>query len=75
MANADVANNGTYDVEILQMWDGTPGVSANAAQNQLVLAKNGGPIPHPPVPDGGMTIMLLGGALVGLGAMRRKLFN
>jgi hypothetical protein len=24
------------------------------------------------VPDGGMTLMLLGGALVGLGALRRK---
>ena len=27
------------------------------------------------VPDGGMTVALLGGALAGLGAMRRKLFN
>jgi hypothetical protein len=26
------------------------------------------------VPDGGMTVMLLGGALVGLQALRRKLF-
>lgn len=27
---------------------------------------------YAPVPDGGMTLMLLGGALVGLGALRRK---
>jgi len=73
LTQADGANNGFYDVEILQMWNGTPGVGANAAQNQLVLAKNDGPVPHP-VPDGGMTVTLLAGALVGLVAMGRKLF-
>jgi hypothetical protein len=29
-------------------------------------------VPGVPVPDGGTTVMLLGGALVGLGALRRK---
>lgn len=43
----------------------------NASTGALVTgyAGNGS---GPPVPDGGMTLMLLGGALVGLEALRRK---
>jgi len=32
----------------------------------------GTPIPYPPVPDGGLTVSLLGGALVALGGLRRS---
>jgi hypothetical protein len=48
-------------VKVLQVW-----INANdtgAAQNQLVL-----------VPDGGLTVSLLGGALIGLQVLRRKFF-
>jgi hypothetical protein len=40
-----------------------------------VVTVNGGtpPPPNPTVPDGGATLTLLGAALVGLGALRRKL--
>ncbi len=69
VVNANSAYTGT-SVEILQMWDINNG---NAAQNQLVLTGGTPPTPHP-TPDGGMTVALLGGALVGLGVLRRKLF-
>jgi len=59
-------------VEVLQMW--ADAGDTVAAQNQLVLNGNG-PAPDPPVPDGGMTIVLLGGALAGLRALPRKLFS
>jgi len=67
--------NGAYigtQVEVLNMW--VDSGDTIAAQNQLVLPGGSGPLPHPSVPDGGMTVMLLGGALVGLATMRRKLF-
>jgi hypothetical protein len=41
----------------------SPGISGNGTVYQALVG---------PVPDGGMTLMLLGGALVGLGALRRK---
>lgn len=69
VANADGAYNGTT-VQIIQMW-----VNANdtgAAQNQLVLTGNTPPVPHP-TPDGGLTVILLGGALAGMQVLRRKL--
>ena len=47
-------------VKVLQVW--TNPDDTGAAQNQLVL-----------VPDGGLTVALLGGALIGLQALRRKL--
>jgi hypothetical protein len=57
VADATAANNGTYDVEIMQMYGGdTP------AQAQLVL---GSPAPTP-VPDGGTTVCLLGMGLAGM---------
>jgi hypothetical protein len=59
-------------VQVLSLWVNSD--DTGAAQNQLVLTGGSGPFPHP-TPDGGMTIMLLGGALAGLRAMRRKLFN
>ena len=68
--NPDDAYTGTQ-VQVLSLWVNSD--DTGAAQNQLVLTGGSGPFPHP-TPDGGMTIMLLGGALVGLGAMRRKLF-
>jgi hypothetical protein len=59
-------------VDVLQMWTtDNNGVYSGPAQNQLVLT--GTRPPPSPVPDGGMTIVLLGGALAGLQALRRKL--
>lgn len=58
LTSADGAYTGT-SVQILQMWSNSDGTGA--AQNQLVL-----------VPDGGMTVALLGGSLVGLQSLRRK---
>jgi hypothetical protein len=59
VADADAANNGLYDVEIMQMYSGN-----TYAQAQLILGspKSGGT----PVPDAGATISLLG---MGLGGM------
>jgi len=63
------APTGGYDnVEILQLWSGVGG-TGTSYQNQLVLV---GPPPSP-TPDGGMTVILLGGALAGVYALRRKL--
>jgi hypothetical protein len=50
-SNATSANDGIYGVEVLQMWN----ANGAAAQNQLVL-----------VPDGGMTVALLGMSLAGM---------
>jgi hypothetical protein len=69
-SSANSAYTGT-SVEILQMWVDLG--DTVAAQNQLVLTGNGPP-PIPSVPDGGMTVILLGGALAGLQTLRRKLF-
>jgi len=55
-------------VQVLQMWnsDGSP------AQNQLVLTLDANPN-SVLTPDGGLTAGLLGGAMLGLAALRRKL--
>ena len=58
------ADNNVFKVAALNL-GGPPGY---ANQDQLILHDNGF---H--VPDGGMTVMLLGMALTGLGLMRRKL--
>jgi len=62
LANAMSAYTGT-SVEILQLWNGT-----TPAQAQLVLTGNTAPKAPPgkPVPDGGMTVVLLGVVLVGM---------
>ena len=64
----------TNFVDVLQMWTtmDNNGAYSGAAQNQLVLTSTH-PNPNPSVPDGGMTVVLLGGALVGLQTLRRKL--
>jgi hypothetical protein len=62
-ADASVAS-GTDGVSILLLTD------ANGAAVQSQLWYN---IPSTRVPDGGMTAMLLGGALIGVGTLRRKL--
>lgn len=49
------------DVAVLQVWSNPD--DSGAAQNQLVLVG---------VPDGGLTVALLGGALIGLQVLRRK---
>ena len=49
------------DVQVLQVWINPD--NTGAAQNQLVLTS---------VPDGGLTVALLGGALIGLQVLRRK---
>jgi hypothetical protein len=56
-ANADLAENGKFGVEVLQMWDGK-----NAAQNQLVL-----------VPDQGATAGLFAMGLTAMGLLHRRL--
>jgi hypothetical protein len=59
--DAEAAYTGSA-VQVLQMWSDAD--HTKAAQNQLVLT---------PVPDGGLTVTLLGGALIGLQVLRRKL--
>lgn len=66
LADALAANDGTYGVEILQLMNGD-----HPAQAQLVLTPPPPPVPR--VPDGGTTVMLLGGALAGLQILRRTL--
>jgi hypothetical protein len=61
LADAQADYTGSQ-VEVLQMW-ADPNHTI-AAQNQLVLT---------PVTDGGLTVALLGGALIGLQVLRRKL--
>jgi hypothetical protein len=63
LANAK-ANNNLFAVAALNLG----GVDPNQKQDQLILHDNGF---H--VPDGGMTVMLLGVGLTGLGLLRRKL--
>jgi hypothetical protein len=60
----DAAKGGTaadFGVYALNLWTGDP-YASTGAQDQLFY--------H--VPDGGTTLMLLGGALMGIGALRRK---
>ena len=59
LADAEAAYTGSA-VKVLQMWSNPN--DTGPAQNQLVL-----------VPDGGLTVSLLGGALIGLQVLRRKL--
>ena len=59
LADAEADYTGST-VQILQLWSNSD--DTGAAQNQLVL-----------VPDGGLTVSLLGGALIGLQVLRRKL--
>ncbi len=73
LAGADAAYSGG-GVDILQLWSSYNPITdtySGAAQNQLVLTGN--PFTPHPVPDGGTTLILLGGALAGLRALRRKL--
>jgi hypothetical protein len=58
-------------VDVLQLWSNSN--DTGAVQNQLVLT--GTRPPPSPVPDGGMTVVLLGSALVGLQTLRRKLVS
>jgi hypothetical protein len=58
--NAMASEGEQFGVYALNIWTINGGVRTDA-QTQLFY-----------VPDGGMTLMLLGGALVGLGALRRK---
>ena len=69
LSSNDLTDSSLYggsSVEILQMWSNAN--DTGAAQNQLVLTSGSWS-----VPDGGMTIALLGGALIGLQVLRRKL--
>lgn len=66
-AGAIAANGGLYGVEILQLSSGnTP------AQNQLALTGGGTNPSILPVPDGAMTVLLLGSSLLGAEVLRRK---
>ena len=68
---------GGFGVEILEMYT-VSGNNQLSAQNQLVLNTEGINQPHGQyvpitVPDGGMTAMLLSGALLCVQGLRRKL--
>ena len=54
--NIGAANNGLYNVQIIQMWD----QAGNTHQNQLVLA------PEQHVPEAGLTLVMLAMGLTGL---------
>jgi hypothetical protein len=43
-----------------------------SAPNWIATANSGAIFETSPVPDGSMTLMLLGGALIGLGSLRRR---
>ena len=58
-AAMDNADGTLYNVGVMQLWN-DPGFTVHA-QDMLAV-----------VPDGGATLMLLGGALMGIGALRRK---
>lgn len=60
--NLTLANEGTYNVAILQMWDAAGGTH----QNQLVLNSNPPRPPVPQVPEGGATVVLLAMGAAGL---------
>jgi len=67
------ANVNQYPVAVLKLWsNGDAGAEAmgDKAQDQLVLT---GTVGHNLVPDGGMTVALLGFALTGLGLVNRKI--
>lgn len=61
-----------YDVQVLNLWtEGHEGENGYQRQDQLILIGDGyGP---PPVPDGGLTVALLGMALTGLASVGRRL--
>jgi len=71
LANANANLTYLNAVDVLELWSNSN--DTGAVQNQLVLTGTR-PTPNPPrVPDGGMTVILLGGALASLQALRRKL--
>jgi hypothetical protein len=59
---ASPAWDGTSNITLSGFWVGTQGSISNVAVWGTGTS----------VPDGGMTLVLLGGALVGLGVLRRK---
>jgi hypothetical protein len=65
--NALTANNGTYAVQVMNLWD-VGQTSGTGYQDMLVLAA-----PQNSVPDGGLTVGMLGMALAGLATAGRKL--
>ena len=58
IGNLTAANNGLYNVQIIQMWD----AAGNTHQNQLVLG------PERNVPESGLTLAMLAMGLTGLAA-------
>jgi len=59
------ADGSLYGVQVMQLWgtyNPTTGAVSGYKQDQLVR-----------VPDGGATLVLLGGTLLGIGALRRRL--
>jgi hypothetical protein len=71
LANADsLAAAGEDGVYVVNMWaDGHLNDPNYARQDMLIYSPNG---PTPPVPDGGMTLALLGMGLSGLGFISRR---
>ena len=62
---ADINDYNTYHVFVLNLWDGT-----RAAQDQLIYSTTINP--NTITPDGGITVMLLGMGLTGIGFVSRK---
>jgi hypothetical protein len=62
-ANALLAGDGGYAVEVMNLWTGSPHDPAHAAQDMLVLR----------VPDGGLTVILLGIGIGVLAVISRRL--
>ena len=63
IADANANAKDVYPVRVMQLWScDTNGRNCEPRQDMLVQ-----------VPDGGATLMLLGGGLIGLAALRRKL--
>ena len=67
--NGAATETNSVGVEIGQALGGTWTLQASASGNSLTFQGNGA------LPDGGTTVALLGGALVGLQVFRRKLFR
>lgn len=65
-------NNGLYGVQVMNLWD--PGKFSGPPyyQDLLILSPTSQPGPTP-VPDGGLTVGMLGLAMAGLAAAGRKL--
>jgi hypothetical protein len=63
-AGAKADNNGQFSVKVINLWEGSPHDTEHARQDILVNII--------PVPDGGLTLLLLGMGLTSVGVLSRK---